>query len=92
MPREINGHSFLTSQEWMQLGYPVFVSAALEESNEHEAEMNQYGNGIITPEQFAELSAEDQLDFALTWNGIIGYTSYILETVRCLDKLGASKE
>jgi hypothetical protein len=84
MPKTVNGHAVMTSQEWMQLGYPVFVSAALEESNTAAAEEGD-SFGFVTPETFKLMSAEEQLGFALEWNGIIGYTSYIYEAALQLD-------
>ena len=83
MPKVVKDIEVMTSQEWMQLGYPVFVAAALEEINTDEAERE--GRILWTPEAFAAESVWNQLDIILDWNGIIGYTSYILEAVRSLD-------
>jgi hypothetical protein len=75
----------MTSQEWMRLGYPVWVSAALEELNTDEVERE--GKVLYEPEYFATMDVWDQLDVVLDWNGIIGYTSNILEAVRGLDRM-----
>lgn len=91
MPKLVNGHEVMTSQEWMQLGYPVFVAAALEEINTDHIE-NGASTVLYSKEDFAAMSIWDQLDVTLDWNGIIGFTSYIVEAVRALDKLDASKE
>ena len=86
MPRTVNNHSFLTAQEWMQRGLPIFVASALEEFNASEADMNQYGCSILTPENVDNWDTQTALDFALEWNGIIGYTSNIIDAVRALDE------
>lgn len=76
----------LTSQQWMQHGLPVFVSSALEAMDREDVEE---GRGPYFSRHEAETIArptEELMDVALTWEGIIGYTSYITEAVRKLDQ------
>jgi hypothetical protein len=89
MPKTVNGMEVMTSQEWMRLGYPVFVSAALEAINTDRAED---GCGIEhTPEVVSMLTTEDLMDDVLRWEGIVGFTSNIVESVRGLDKLKGAR-
>ena len=39
------------------------------------------GERLITPEQAKHLSAEELMDHYLEWNGIIGYTSQIINAL-----------
>ena len=88
--RLVNNIEFLTSQEWMQLGYPVFITAALEKHNEDAAEEGDK-HSIITPSMFAAKHPREQLDFALCYEGIIGYTRYIWEACNRLTALEKAK-
>lgn len=81
----------MTSQEWMQLGYPVFVASTLEQHNTDWAEEECDPDRLMQPARFALLSVEDQMDFALSYEGIIGYTSSIVEAVTKLNQLKGGK-
>ena len=82
MPKTVNNQPVMTSQEWLQLGYPMFVASALEELNTASAEE---GDSQLTVEQVRQTDTEDLMGLCMSWEGIIGYTSRIIEAVRKLD-------
>lgn len=87
MPKLVKETEVMTAQEWMQLGYPAFVASALEGLNTDLVETDDDPEGMLTPERAAAQGTESLMRECMEWEGIIGYTSQIVDAVRKLDKM-----